>query len=47
MPERRDAKDEVTEHGKADAIPEAETKMGCSRRVRQPSGCFPSDVWTK
>jgi hypothetical protein len=44
MQERRDAEEEVTERGKADAVPEAETKMGRNRRVRRPSGRFPSDV---
>jgi hypothetical protein len=39
MPERMNAE--------ADTVPEAETKMGHSRRVRRPSGRFPSDVWTK
>jgi ribosomal protein L21E len=47
MPERRDAEDELTERREADTVPEAETKMGRSRRVRRPSGRFPSDVWTK
>ena len=28
-------------------LPEAEMEMGRGRRVRRPSGCFPSDVWTK
>jgi hypothetical protein len=47
MPERRDAEEELTERGEADAVPEAETKMGRSHRVRRPSGRFLSDVWTK
>jgi hypothetical protein len=38
MSERRDAEEE---------LPEAETEMGHSRRVRRRSGRFPSDVWTK
>ena len=28
-------------------LPEAEMEMGRGRRVRRPSGRFPSDVWTK
>lgn len=37
-PEHRDAEKELRE---------AEMKMGRGRRVRRPSGRFPSDVWTK
>jgi hypothetical protein len=47
MPERMNAEEELTERREADTVPEAETKMGHSRRVRRPSGRFPSDVWTK